>query len=119
MRAQRLNQQSQSLYGTVLGSLHLCYDYVAQHSLLVGLLTVEKGIVSDNCLLLGPFSFYWVVSPSLKVSLCAWSYCILLCNNLVVSGRSALFWGKTKQRMDREEWGEWEAVVWVYCMREE
>ena len=83
------------------------------------------GGVSDSCLLLGPFFSYWVASPNLDMREYASSYCILLCQVLLISPEALL--RETERQWIWEKWeisglggGErGEAIVGMYCMREE
>lgn len=104
--SQRWNQLSKSLYGSNLGSLHICYGCVAWCS--CGTPTSKSGDVSDSCLLWGHFSSYWVVSSILDMR-------YVLCHVWLISLEDLLFSGnggewicrrREVEMLRREEGGE-------------
>lgn len=64
--------------------------------------SLRAGTVPDSCLLVEPFSCYWVALCSLNVIVCAWSYCSLqpglyYSHDWLMSlGSLLFFWGVVK-----------------------
>lgn len=97
---QRLNQQPGRLCGSDLESLHLCNGCVA--CVLVGLLPVGVGAVSDPFACFGDSFSYFIPLSSLNRRGGALSYYNWMCHVWLTSnGRSALF------RREMEEWRIW------------
>lgn len=79
-----------------------CYDCIVSCS------CAQNGVSRDHlsviCLLLGPFTSYWVVLHSLDITNCPWSYWKLLYSVWLISLGGLTFYEIETGREDLERW---------------